>query len=48
MKLSLHKPDRTLWIISFVLFVWGILPLPLSGIALILSAALLLLGTTLI
>ncbi len=48
MRLHLHAPNRTLWMISFVLFIWGLLPLPLSGVALILSAALLLLGTTLI
>lgn len=50
MKLSVntHKPDSTLWLVAMILFIWGVLPLPLSAIALILSAALLLLGTTLI
>ncbi len=47
-RVSTHKPDNKLWLVALILFIWGLLPLPLSGIALILSAALLLLGTTLI
>ena len=48
MRLRLHAPNRTLWIIAAVLFVWSLLPLPFSSVALILSAALMLLGTWLI
>ena len=45
-KLSTHKPNRTLWIVSLALFVYGITGLPYSDVALIVSSALLLLGTT--
>ncbi len=47
-RVSTHKPNVTLWLISLILFVWGILSLPYAGLALIVSAALLLLGTTII
>ena len=45
-KVSLHKPSPTLWIVALVLFVYGLTGLPYSGVALIISSALLLLGTT--
>jgi hypothetical protein len=45
-KLSTHKPNRSLWLVALVLFVYGLTGLPYGGIALIVSAALLLLGTT--
>jgi hypothetical protein len=42
MRLHLHAPNRTLWIIAAVLFIVGLF----WGVAMILSAALLLLGTS--
>ncbi|MBI5652913.1 MAG: hypothetical protein HZC40_21065 [Chloroflexi bacterium] len=53
MKIKTHKPNATLWLIAFLLFVYALaayfLPmLPYSGFAVILSAALLLIGTTVV
>ncbi|MBI5303808.1 MAG: hypothetical protein HY868_16855 [Chloroflexi bacterium] len=52
MKVKTHKPNSVLWLIAFLLFVYSLasffLPLPYSGPAMILSAALLLIGTTVI
>ncbi|MBI3741263.1 MAG: hypothetical protein HY257_05850 [Chloroflexi bacterium] len=48
MHISTHRPNRTLWIVALILFVWGVLPLPYAGLAIILSAALLLLATSLL
>lgn len=53
MKVKTHKPNSMLWLIAFLLFVYSIasmfLPLlPYSGPAMIFSAALLLLGTTMV
>ncbi len=44
MRLHLHSPNRTLWIVALVLFVVGFF----WGIGFIVSALLLLLGTTVI
>ncbi len=44
MKLSLHTPNRTLWIVALILFVVGFF----FSIGFVISAALLLLGTTVI
>ncbi|MEW5720213.1 MAG: hypothetical protein AB1817_16425 [Chloroflexota bacterium] len=50
MKVKTHKPNSVIWIIAFLLFLYGLVaffvPLPYSGIAVLISAALLLLGTT--
>ncbi len=51
MKIKTHKPNSVIWIIALVLFLYALagsfaLPLPYSNLALIVSAALLLLGTT--
>ncbi len=50
MKVKTHKPNSAIWIVAFLMFVYGLIgliaPLPFSGIVVLLSAALLLLGTT--
>ncbi len=48
MRIRTHNPSPTLWIIALILFIWGILPLPYSFLALIISALLLLLATTIL
>ncbi len=53
MKIKTHKPNPTLWLIAFLLFVYALvspfLPLPsFSSAATLLSAGLLLIGTTII
>lgn len=52
-RVSTHKPKPGLWLIAFVLFLYGLLGgfvfiLPFASFAILASAALLLLGTTLI
>jgi hypothetical protein len=47
-KLSTHKPNTLLWLIALLFFVWGLFPLPYVDLALVVSAGLLLAGTTLI
>ena len=47
-KINTHKPNTTLWIVCAVLFVVGLLPLTFADLALVGSAGLLLLGTTII
>ncbi len=47
-RIATHSPSPTLWIIALILFIYGILPLPYSGLALIVSALLLLLATTIL
>jgi len=47
-RINTHRPNPALWLVALVLFIYGIVGLPYGGIALILSAALLLLGTTVI
>jgi hypothetical protein len=50
MKVKTHRPNSAVWIIAFLLFLYGLVaffvPLPYSGLAVLVSAALLLLGTT--
>jgi len=51
MKVKTHKPNSVVWIIALVLFIYALiapfLPLPsYSFLAMLVSAALLLLGTT--
>lgn len=50
MKVKTHKPNSVIWIIAFLMFVYGLIaliaPLPYAGIVVLVSAALLLLGTT--
>lgn len=53
MKIKTHKPNPTLWLIAFLLFVYALvapfLPFPsLSSAATVFSAGLLLIGTTVI
>ncbi len=47
-RIRTHSPSPTLWIIALILFIYGILPLPYSTLALIVSALLLLLATTIL
>ena len=47
-KINTHKPNTTLWVVCAVLFVVGLLPLTFADLALVGSAGLLLLGTTII
>jgi hypothetical protein len=49
-KISTHKPNSMLWLIALLLFIYALLPLalPYQFVALLLSAGLLLLGTTII
>lgn len=47
-RIATHRPDATLWLISLILFIYGLLPLPYSFLALIVSAGLLLLATTIL
>ncbi len=46
--ISTHKPNPTLWLVALILFIYAFLPLPYSSVAMIISALLLLLGTTII
>jgi hypothetical protein len=46
MRIRTHNPRPEMWIVALVLFIYGILPLPYSGLAIIVSALLLLLATT--
>jgi hypothetical protein len=46
MRVRTHNPSPTIWIIGLILFIYGVLPLPYSGLAIIVSALLLLIGTT--
>ena len=48
MRVRTHNPSPTIWTIALILFIYGLLPLPYAGFAIIVSALLLLLGTTLI
>ena len=45
-KVSTHKPNPKLWLVALVLFIYGLTGLPYSGVGPLISAALLLLGTT--
>jgi hypothetical protein len=47
-RISTHSPSPTLWIVALILFIYGVLPLPYSTLALIVSALLLLLATTIL
>ena len=47
-EISTHKPNMLLWLIALLLFIWGLFPLPYVDLALVVSAGLLLAGTTLI
>ncbi len=47
-KITTHKPTTMLWVICAVLFVVGLLPLTFADLALVGSAGLLLLGTSII
>jgi hypothetical protein len=47
-KITTHKPKTPLWVLCAVLFVVGILPLAYADLALVGSAGLLLLGTSII
>ncbi len=47
-RIRTHNPNPTVWLIALVLFIYGILPLPASTVALILSAFLLLIATTIV
>ena len=50
MNVKTHKPKSIIWIIAFLMFLYGLIalvaPLPYAGIVVLISAALLLLGTT--
>jgi hypothetical protein len=52
MKIKTHKPNTTLWLIAFLLFIYSLatifMPLPRTGYEMVLSAALLLIGTTIV
>ena len=50
LRVSTHKPHPMLWLVALVLFIYALLPfgLPYSSVAMIVSALLLLLGTTII
>ena len=52
MKIKTHKPNATLWLIAFLLFIYSLatifVPLPRTGYEMVLSAALLLIGTTIV
>ncbi len=47
-QITTHKPNTLLWLVALLFFVWGLFPLMYADLALVVSAALLLLGTTLI
>lgn len=47
-KITTHKPRTSLWVVCAVLFVVGLLPLTYADLALVGSAGLLLLGTSII
>ncbi len=47
-RISTHSPNPALWIVALILFIYGILPLPYASLALIVSALLLLLATTIL
>ena len=47
-KINTHKPTTMLWVVCAVLFVVGLLPLTYADLALVGSAGLLLLGTSII
>ncbi len=47
-RITTHKPNQMLWLVCLLLFVIGLLPVMYADLALVVSAALLLLGTTLI
>ena len=47
-KINTHKPNQLLWFACLLLFVIGLLPVMYADLGLVVSAALLLLGTTLI
>ena len=50
MKVKTHKPNSAIWIVAFLMFLYGLIgffyPLPFSYVVVLVSAALLLLGTT--
>jgi hypothetical protein len=48
LKITTHKPTTALWVVCAGLFVVGLLPLTYADLALVGSAGLLLVGTTLI
>lgn len=48
LRLNTHKPNPTLWIVALVLFLYGLLQLPYGSVMIMLSAFLLLLGTTIL
>jgi hypothetical protein len=49
-KVKTHKPNSVIWIVAFLMFLYGLValvaPVPYAGIVVLVSAALLLLGTT--
>jgi fatty acid desaturase len=52
MKVKTHRPNSVIWLIAFVMFLYGLIaliaPLPYSYIVVLIATGLLLLGTTVI
>ncbi|MCX7839443.1 MAG: hypothetical protein N2559_08325 [Anaerolineae bacterium] len=52
MKVKTHRPNSVIWLVAFVMFLYGLIalisPLPYAYIVVLIAAALLLIGTTII
>ncbi|HEX7587551.1 MAG TPA: hypothetical protein VF478_04480 [Anaerolineae bacterium] len=47
-SINTHKPNTVLWLVALLFFVWGLFPVDYHDLGFVVSAVLLLAGTTLI